>query len=224
MSHAVDAVGGPRDHRETAIAESGRQLHRHVLAVVRGIAGADDGDEPRRMAEGAEAPPDPERQRRVPAEVVEPLRPVRGAGDDEPSLEPRRRGESGHHRPGRKPRSPPVECGGDLGLGDVRGVLRAESGEEIGRRAALEQEAERAVGPERRRDEARRGVAGFGDRRPGRGREHPGGLLVVVLLDGRRVTVVQLLPRARQDRCGELANEGSIEFVQPGHDDTDFRR
>ena len=57
MRHAVDAVGAARDDREAAIDESGRGLHRDMLAVPGGGACADERDGRRRVRQGARIRP-----------------------------------------------------------------------------------------------------------------------------------------------------------------------
>ena len=110
----VDAEGGAGDHGEAALAEAGRHLGRHHLAVRRGAAGADHGHRPRRR-------PRPGPRRRAPTgrRAGSRGRPARAATRSSPGQTTRAPSARGHVdvplgvqvlEPGQEPGEARVRC------------------------------------------------------------------------------------------------------------------
>ena len=89
VRHPVDPVGAARHDGEPAVDEPGRGFHRHVLAIARRGAGAHQGDRGHAPIEGVGSAAHPQPDRRVHAELVDPMRPARVTGHDQLRADPR---------------------------------------------------------------------------------------------------------------------------------------
>lgn len=166
MGHPVDSVRCAGDDREPPVDETGRCLHRDVLAVPGRRASTDERDRLPKRRHRLGSTPLPERDRRVLVQVPHGVDPVLVAGDAEPHAvaaglpKGRERGRRGDSR------LPPIQRESQVVRGERRSGAGLSGDQFSG--VVVDERTKGSSGSERIDELARDPVARFRDARPAR--------------------------------------------------------